>query len=80
MNRWVGIVSLRDTAAPTPVHRIALAIETLPCTDCFVDDDHVLLRLHGEPDTAGLSPLAAAGTDAYLAGHTARKEAFCDTP
>ncbi|MGY4982426.1 putative dsRNA-binding protein [Streptomyces sp. 900105755] len=27
MNRWVGIVSLRDTAAPTPVHRIALAIE-----------------------------------------------------
>ncbi|MGW1909675.1 putative dsRNA-binding protein [Streptomyces sp. NPDC002076] len=27
MNRWVGIVSLRETAAPTPVHRIALAIE-----------------------------------------------------
>ncbi len=27
MNRWVGIVSLRETAPPTPVHRIALAIE-----------------------------------------------------
>lgn len=27
MNRWVGIVSLREPAAPTPVHRIALAIE-----------------------------------------------------
>lgn len=26
MNRWVGIVSLRETAPPTPVHRIALAI------------------------------------------------------
>ncbi|MEV2194139.1 putative dsRNA-binding protein [Streptomyces phaeochromogenes] len=27
MNRWVGIVSLRETAPPTPVHRIALAID-----------------------------------------------------
>ncbi|MGC5530942.1 hypothetical protein [Streptomyces sp. SR-10] len=27
MNRWVGIVSLRETAPPTPVHRIAPAIE-----------------------------------------------------
>ncbi|WP_369265890.1 putative dsRNA-binding protein [Streptomyces harbinensis] len=27
MNRWVGIVSLRETAPPTPLHRIALAIE-----------------------------------------------------
>ncbi|MCQ8836527.1 putative dsRNA-binding protein [Streptomyces malaysiensis] len=27
MNRWVGIVSLRETPPPTPVHRIALAIE-----------------------------------------------------
>ncbi|MER7150540.1 hypothetical protein [Streptomyces lydicus] len=27
MNRWVGVVSLRETAPPTPVHRIALAID-----------------------------------------------------
>ncbi|MFJ3960822.1 putative dsRNA-binding protein [Streptomyces sp. NPDC090036] len=27
MNRWVGIVSLRETAPPTPLHRIALAID-----------------------------------------------------
>ncbi|WP_329399724.1 hypothetical protein OHA45_33950 [Streptomyces lydicus] len=27
MNRWVGIVSLREIAPPTPVHRIALAID-----------------------------------------------------
>ncbi|MGW5449951.1 hypothetical protein [Streptomyces asiaticus] len=27
MNRWVGIVSLRETPPPTPAHRIALAIE-----------------------------------------------------
>ncbi|MFK0258700.1 putative dsRNA-binding protein [Streptomyces sp. NPDC090445] len=27
MNEWVGIVALRETAPPTPVHKIALAIE-----------------------------------------------------
>ncbi|MFI5900082.1 putative dsRNA-binding protein [Streptomyces cyaneofuscatus] len=27
MNRWVGIVSLRETAPPTPLHRLALAID-----------------------------------------------------
>ncbi|GLJ92863.1 hypothetical protein GCM10017589_54740 [Streptomyces poonensis] len=27
MNRWVGIVSQCETPPPTPVHRIALAID-----------------------------------------------------
>ncbi|MFD5948641.1 putative dsRNA-binding protein [Streptomyces collinus] len=78
LHAWIGLHEVDVRAACDDFAR--LLSRTLPCTDCFVDDDHVLLRLHGEPDTAGLSPLAAVGMDAYLAGHTPRKEASCDTP
>ncbi|MET9305275.1 putative dsRNA-binding protein [Streptomyces cellulosae] len=51
-----------------------LLSRTLPCTDCLVDDDHVLLRLHGLPGKPTASPLAVAGLDAYLSEYIAMKE------
>ncbi|WP_308344021.1 hypothetical protein [Streptomyces sp. MK37H] len=45
-----------------------LLSRTLPYTDCVVGDDHVLLRLHDDPQTAPLHPLATAGMDAYISG------------
>lgn len=38
MNRWVGIVSLRDAPVVTPVHRIALAIEAANRRRSYVFD------------------------------------------
>ncbi|CAL9554355.1 Ribonuclease 3 [Streptomyces sp. enrichment culture] len=78
LHAWIGLHEVDVRATCEDLAR--LLSRTLPCTDCLVAEDHVLLRLHGEPDTAVLSPLAAAGMDAYLAGHTARKEASCDIP
>jgi len=78
LHAWIGLHEIDVRATCDDLAR--LLSRTLPCTDCLVAEDHVLLRLHGEPDTAVLSPLAAAGMDAYLAGHTARKEAARDIP
>ncbi|WP_406838513.1 hypothetical protein ACICHK_24145 [Streptomyces sp. AHU1] len=61
---WIGLHSVDVRAACDDFAQ--LLSRTLPYTDCLVDDDHVLLRLHGHPDPSTLSPLAAAGVDAYL--------------
>ncbi|MFJ4689812.1 putative dsRNA-binding protein [Streptomyces sp. NPDC088766] len=61
---WIGLHSVDVRAACDDLAQ--LLSRTLPYTDCLVDDDHVLLRLHGRPDPRGLSALAAAGLDAYL--------------
>lgn len=69
LHAWIGLhgVDVRATCADFA----RLLSRTLPCTDCIVDDDHVLLRLHSRPDTESLTPLAAAGINAYLAGDEA---------
>ncbi|MGW2821665.1 putative dsRNA-binding protein [Streptomyces sp. NPDC001443] len=61
---WIGLHSVDVRAACDDFAQ--LLSRTLPYTDCLVDDDHVLLRLHSGPDPSTLSPLAAAGVDAYL--------------
>ncbi|MFJ6420453.1 putative dsRNA-binding protein [Streptomyces hydrogenans] len=61
---WIGLNEIDARAACGDFAR--LLSRTLPRTDCIVDDDHVLLRLHGRPDAETLSPLAEAGLDAYL--------------
>ncbi|MGW2765703.1 putative dsRNA-binding protein [Streptomyces sp. NPDC001275] len=69
LHTWIGLHGVDARAACDDFAR--LLSRTLPCTDCIVDDDHVLLRLHSRPDTESLTPLAAAGIDAYLAGDEA---------
>ncbi|WP_258382421.1 hypothetical protein [Streptomyces sp. NTH33] len=66
LHAWIGLHEVDVRAACDDFAR--LLSRTLPCTDCIVDDDHVLLRLHSRPDRESSSPLAAAGIDAYLAG------------
>ncbi|MEU5095759.1 putative dsRNA-binding protein [Streptomyces sp. NPDC020996] len=71
LHTWIG---LHGVDARTTCDDFArLLSRTLPCTDCLVDDDHVLLRLHGRPDTESLPPLAEAGVDAYLSGGETRR-------
>lgn len=60
---WIGLPNVDVPTACDDFGR--LLSRTLPYTDCLVAEDHVLLRLHGAHDTARLSPLAAAGLDAY---------------
>ncbi|WP_415941452.1 putative dsRNA-binding protein [Streptomyces sp. 067-1] len=64
LHAWIGLHGLDTRATCDDFAR--LLSRTLPRTDCLVDDDHVLLRLHGRPDTESLTPLAVAGIDAYL--------------
>ncbi|MDG9722384.1 putative dsRNA-binding protein [Streptomyces sp. DH41] len=64
LHTWIGLDGLDTRAACDDFAR--LLSRTLPRTDCLVDDDHVMLRLHGRPDTESLTPLATAGIDAYL--------------
>jgi hypothetical protein len=61
---WIGLHSIDVRAACDDFAQ--LLSRTMPYTDCLVVDDHVLLRLHSSPDLRTLSPLAAAGLDAYL--------------
>ncbi|MER8084250.1 putative dsRNA-binding protein [Streptomyces sp. NPDC087532] len=63
---WLGLDKVDFRAACDVFAR--LLSHTLPYTDCLVGDDHVLLRLHGEFETAPLHPLATAGMDAYVSG------------
>ncbi|MGW1063174.1 putative dsRNA-binding protein [Streptomyces aureus] len=68
---WIGLHSIDVRAACGDFAQ--LLSRTLPYTDCLVDDDHVLLRLHGRPDPSSLSSLAAAGMDAYLGENGVRR-------
>jgi len=61
---WLGLDKVDVRAAFDDFAR--LLSHTLPFTDCLVGDDHVLLRLHGDLETAALHPLATAGMDAYV--------------
>ncbi|MEU0119966.1 putative dsRNA-binding protein [Streptomyces bobili] len=61
---WLGLDKVDIRAACDDFAR--LLSHTLPFTDCLVGDDHVLLRLHGDLETASLHPLATAGMDAYV--------------
>ncbi|MGW3131397.1 hypothetical protein [Streptomyces sp. NPDC001123] len=61
---WLGLDKVDIRAACDDFAR--LLSHTLPFTDCLVGDDHVLLRLHGDLETAPLHPLATAGMDAYV--------------
>ncbi|MEW1869229.1 double-stranded RNA binding motif domain-containing protein [Streptomyces caelestis] len=72
LHAWIGLHEVDVRAACDDFAR--LLSRTLPCTDCLVDDDHVLLRLHGLPGTPTASPLEVAGLDAYLSNHIAMKE------
>ncbi|WP_406500879.1 hypothetical protein OG936_39465 (plasmid) [Streptomyces sp. NBC_00846] len=63
---WLGLDKV-DLRAACDVSARLLS-HTLPYTDCLVGDDHVLLRLHGEFETAPLHPLATASMDAYVSG------------
>lgn len=69
---WIGLHSVDVRAACDDFAQ--LLSRTLPYTDCLVDDDHVLLRLHSRPDPSTLSPLAAAGMDAYLGENGVRRQ------
>ncbi|MFD9601297.1 hypothetical protein [Streptomyces sp. NPDC059970] len=61
---WLGLDKVNVQAVCNIFAR--LLSHTLPYTDCLVGDDHVLLRLHGEPETIPHHSLAAAGMDAYV--------------
>jgi dsRNA-specific ribonuclease len=63
---WLGLDKVDVQAACDVFAR--LLSHTLPYTDCMVGDDHVLLRLHGDLETAPLYPLATAGMNAYVCG------------
>ncbi|MFD0211413.1 putative dsRNA-binding protein [Streptomyces hirsutus] len=79
LHAWIGLHEVDVRAACDDLAR--LLSRTLPCTDCLVSDDHVLLRLHSRPETQTPPPLAAAGLDAYLSDHPTTKEpTSCDTP
>jgi dsRNA-specific ribonuclease len=73
LHTWIGLHGL--DARGTCEDFAWLLARTLPCTDCVVEDDHVLLRLHSQPDAESAAPLAAAGIAAYLAGGRARSVA-----
>ncbi|MGW3823129.1 putative dsRNA-binding protein [Streptomyces sp. NPDC005071] len=68
---WLGLDKVDVRAACDVFGR--LLSHTLPYTDCLVGDDHVLLRLHGDLETAPLYPLATAGMDAYVSGPLDRR-------
>ncbi|MFF7262267.1 putative dsRNA-binding protein [Streptomyces sp. NPDC008159] len=68
---WLGLDKVDVQAACDVFAR--LLSHTLPYTDCLVGDDHVLLRLHGDLETAPLYPLATAGMDAYVSGPQDRR-------
>ncbi|MFJ3665540.1 putative dsRNA-binding protein [Streptomyces sp. NPDC090106] len=68
LHAWIGLHGVDARAACDAFAR--LLSHALPYTDCLVDDDHVLLRLHSRPDPAALGPLAAAGLAAYLGEDT----------
>jgi dsRNA-specific ribonuclease len=68
---WLGLDKVDIRAACDDFAR--LLSHTLPYTDCMVGDDHVLLRLHGDPETAPLHPLVTAGMDAYVSGPVDRR-------
>ncbi|MER5401417.1 hypothetical protein [Streptomyces sp. NPDC002599] len=68
---WIGLHSVDVRAACDDFAQ--LLSRTLPYTDCLVDEDHVLLRLHSRPDPSTLTPLAAAGMDAYLGENGVRR-------
>ncbi|MEW2256219.1 hypothetical protein [Streptomyces sp. NPDC047869] len=72
LHTWIGLHEVDVRAACDDFAR--LLSRTRPCTDCLVDDDHVLLRLHSRPETAEASPLAAAGLDAYLCDPSETKD------
>ncbi|GAA3925215.1 hypothetical protein GCM10022244_38410 [Streptomyces gulbargensis] len=68
---WLGLGKVDVRTACDDFAR--LLSHTLPYTDCLVGDDHVLLRLHGRPETDPVCPLAAAGMDAYVSGPLERR-------
>ncbi|WP_181860773.1 hypothetical protein [Streptomyces diacarni] len=68
---WLGIDRVDVRAACDDFAR--LPSRTLPYTDRLVGDDYVLLRLHGDPETAPPCPLATAGLDAYVSGPLDRR-------
>ncbi|MFE9920238.1 putative dsRNA-binding protein [Streptomyces sp. NPDC005774] len=79
LHLWIGLHGVDVHATCDELAQ--LLSRTLPYTDCLVDDDHVLLRLHSRPETQTLSSVAAAGLDAYLSEHASRsKEPTCDIP
>ncbi|WP_406323150.1 hypothetical protein [Streptomyces sp. NBC_01637] len=67
---WLGLDNVDVRAACDVFGRL---LSPLPYTDCLVGDDHVLLRLHGDLETAPLYPLATAGMDAYVSGPLDRR-------
>ncbi|MGA5822680.1 hypothetical protein ACPC54_33065 [Kitasatospora sp. NPDC094028] len=75
---WLGLDKVDVQAACDDFAR--MLSHTLPCTDCLVGDDHVLLRLHGDHETAPLHPLAAAGMDAYVSGPLDRQPTELPSP
>ncbi|MFF5879925.1 putative dsRNA-binding protein [Streptomyces californicus] len=79
LHLWMGLPGIDVGVACDDFAQ--LLSRTLPYTDCLVDDDHVLLRLHRRPERHPLAPLAAAGLDAYMTASTAKKEPIsCVTP
>ncbi|GAA5014584.1 putative dsRNA-binding protein [Kitasatospora paranensis] len=68
---WLGLNKVDVRAACDDFARVLS--HTLPYTDCLVGDDHVLLRLHGDHETAHHHPLATAGMDAYISGPVGRQ-------
>lgn len=75
---WLGLDKIDVRAACDDFAR--LLSHTLPHTDCLADNDHVLLRLHGELETGPLDPLTAAGINAYVSGPPARQQLVEDPP
>ncbi|MEU6653324.1 hypothetical protein ABZ904_28785 [Streptomyces sp. NPDC046900] len=73
---WLGLDRVHVRSACEDFAR--LLSHTLPYTDCLVADDHVLLRLHGRPDTEVLSPSAAAGLDAYLSSADVERRQYLE--
>ncbi|MFI1434883.1 putative dsRNA-binding protein [Streptomyces lydicus] len=69
---WLGLGEVNVRTACDDFAR--LLSHTLPYTDCLVGDDHVLLRLHGHPETDPVCALAAAGMDAYVSGPLDRRQ------
>ncbi|MFI7409719.1 hypothetical protein ACIBU0_13750 [Streptomyces sp. NPDC049627] len=61
---WLALDKVDVWAACADFAR--LLSHTLPFTDCLGGDDHALLRLHGDLETAAPHPRATAGMDAYV--------------
>ena len=72
LHAWIGLHGVDVRTACEDFAR--LLFRSMPRTDCLVDDDHVLLRLHGLPEMPAASPLVAVGLEAYLSDHIAMKE------